>query len=554
MSTTVFHNGPIFLADAAGSTASAVAVVDGRIVAVGGDREVADFLGTADAVVDLRGRMLVPGFTDAHAHPVQGGIERNRCDLTLRGDLDGYRELISQYVARHPGDEWVLGGGWAMSAFPGGVPEARMLDELVGSRPAFLPNRDHHSAWVNTEALRRAGIDANTPDPADGRIERDADGRPTGALHEGAMALVERVVPADTQDDFDEGLRSALTHLNSVGVVGWQDALVSSDTSRPNAHAAYLRADKEGWLTARVSGALWWERGTTADRIDDEVERLAWLRDATNDLGSDRYGIHSVKVMQDGVAETYTAAMLAPYLDRCGCHTDNSGISFLAPDVLRQVITRLDAAGFQAHVHALGDKAVRDTLDAFEEVRRRNGSSGLRHHMAHLQFVDAPDIPRFRELDVAVNIQPLWAAHEAQVDELTVPFVGPERSARMYPFGELERAGSTLVMGSDWPITAADPMLAIHVAVNRMTPDRPEGTPPLGVGQELTLKAALRAYTAGSAYINRREHLVGTIRPGAAADLVVLERDPFSVPAEEIGSIRVDATYVNGDEVFQRTS
>ena len=521
---------------------------------MGGEQEVAGLLDTATAVVDLRGRMLVPGFTDAHAHPVQGGIERNRCDLTGRADLEGYRELIGRYVEQHAGEEWVRGGGWAMSAFPGGVPEARTLDELVGSRPAYLPNRDHHSAWVSTEALRRAGIDATTPDPADGRIERDAAGRPTGALHEGAMALVERVVPEDTQDDYDEGLRSALAHLNSVGVVGWQDALLPSDTSRPNAHASYLRADKEGWLTARVSGALWWERGTPAERIEDEVARLAWLRDATNDLASDRYGIHSVKVMQDGVAETYTAAMLAPYLDRCGCHTDNSGLSFLASEVLRQVIASLDAAGFQAHVHALGDKAVRDTLDAFEEARRTNGSSGLRHHMAHLQFVDAPDIPRFRTLDVAANIQALWAAHDAQVDELTLPFVGPERSARMYPFGELERAGTTLVMGSDWPVSAADPMLAIHVAVNRMTADRPKGTAPLGVGQELTLKAALRAYTAGSAYINRREHLVGTIRPGAAADLVVLERDPFGVPADEIGSIRVDTTYVNGDEVFQRTS
>lgn len=554
MSTIVFRNGPVFRGDAAGSTASAVAVVDGRVVAVGGDPDVIDFLDTAATVVDLEGRMLVPGFTDAHAHPVPGGMERKRCDLTGAEDVEDYRRLITGYVEQHVGVEWVLGGGWSMSAFPGGVPEARVLDELVGSRPAYLPNRDHHSAWVSSEALRRAGIDATTPDPADGRIERDADGHPTGALHEGAMALVERVLPADTQEEYDEGLRAGLAYLNSVGVVGWQDAMLSSDTSRPNAHASYLRAEKEGWLTARVSGALWWERSTTADRVDDEVARLAWLRDATNSLDGDRYAIHAVKVMQDGVAETYTAAMLAPYLDGCGCHTDNSGISFLEPDLLRRVITSVDAAGFQAHVHALGDKAVRDALDAIEEARRSNGTRDLRHHLAHLQFVDPSDIHRFRTLDVAANIQALWAAHDTQVDELTLPFLGPERSARMYPFGELQRAGATLVMGSDWPVSAADPMLAIHVAVNRTTPDQPHGSKPLGVDQELTLTAALRAYTSGSAYINRRENTVGTIRPGAAADLVILERDPFSVPAEEIGSIRVDATYVNGDEVFQRTT
>lgn len=550
MATRVFRNGSVFTADAAGSIADAVAIEDGVVVAVGGEQEVAPYLAAAEEVVDLDGRMLLPGFVDSHVHPVAGGTERNRCDLSGTEDLADYQRIVGEYAAAHPDVEWIRGGGWSMSAFPRGLADKSLLDAVVGDRPAVLPNRDHHSSWASSEALRRAGITRDTPDPVDGRIERDADGEPTGMLHEGAMDLVDRVLPADTQHDHDEGLRTAIGYLNSVGVTGWQDAMVFTDTSQPNILAAYLRAQAEGWLHARVSGALWWERATTADGVDAEVARLVELRDQTNAAGGDRFGIHSVKVMQDGVAETYTASMLEPYLDGCGCHTDNSGIAFLEPDLLRQVVVALDAAGFQVHAHALGDRAVRDVLDAIAAARAANGTADRRHHLAHLQFVDAADIPRFRELGAAANLQALWAAHEAQVDELTVPYVGQERADLMYPFGDLFRAGAPLAMGSDWPVSTADPIQAIHVAVNRISPEAPAGTPPLGTRQELALTTALRAYTAGSSYLNRREGLTGTIRVGAAADLVVLDQDPFALPASEIGSVSVDRTYVSGVPVF----
>ncbi|MFF4630048.1 amidohydrolase [Streptomyces griseorubiginosus] len=553
---TVFRNGHVFTSDAARTWARAVAVENGAIVAVGGDDAVRPYLSRADEVVDLDGRILLPGFHDAHAHPVNGGLERARCDLTGARTATGCLDLIGQYAQRHPEREWILGGGWAMESFPGGRPDRHALDAVVADRPVFLPNRDHHSAWVNTAALSRAGIDDTTPDPADGRIERDGDGVPTGLLHEGAMDLLAHLLPADTQQEYDEGLREALRYLHGLGIVGWQDALVRVDgldgtnggggaRGVPSVHASYLRAQREGWLTARVSGALWWDRTCPADEIKTQVALLDAVRRQAEAEG-DRYRVHSVKVMQDGVIETFTAALLEPYLDRCGHPTDNVGLSFLDPDLLRRVTVALDAAGFDVHFHALGDRAVRDVLDAVEAARVTNGASGGRHQAAHLQVVHPDDIARFRRLGVAANLQALWACHEPQMDDLAIPFLGPKRSAWQYPFQDLHSGGATLVMGSDWPVTSPDPLAGIHVAVNRIAEEAPPGTEPLDGGQSLPLPVAIAAYTAGSAWVNRVDRLSGSVREGLRGDLVVLDRDPFDGPPEHIGRARVTRTYVDG--------
>ncbi|HEY6797539.1 MAG TPA: amidohydrolase [Kineosporiaceae bacterium] len=544
---TVFRNGHVFTADAARSWAQAVAVAGGRVVAVGGDDAVRPYLAGADEVVDLGGRLLAPGFVDAHAHPVMGGLERGRCDLTGVHGAAEYLAAIGAYARRHPERPWILGGGWAMDAFESGVPSGEALDAVVADRPVFLPNRDHHSAWVNSAALRLAGIGPDTPDPADGRIERGPDGAPSGVLHEGAMDLLARFLPADTQEEYDDGLREALRHLHSLGVVGWQDALVRVDggPGKASVHASYLRAQEEGWLTARVSGALWWNRGCPLTEIPAQIDRLQAARREAEEAG-DRYRVHSVKVMQDGVVETFTAAVLEPYLDPCGHPTDNLGISFLDRDTLRQVTVALDAAGFDVHYHALGDRAVRDVLDAIEAAREANGPSSGRHHLAHLQIVHPDDVRRFRAVGAAANLQPLWACHDPQIDVLTIPFLGPERTAWLYPFGDLYRDGATIVMGSDWPVTSPDPISGIHVAVNRVNAHAPADTAPLDGEQSLPLAAALAAYTAGSAWVNRVEHLTGTIREGMSADLVVLDRDPFDGPRQHIGLARVHRTYVDG--------
>jgi predicted amidohydrolase YtcJ len=262
-----------------------------------------------------------------------------------------------------------------------------------------------------------------------------------------------------------------------------------------------------------------------------------------------------VKIMQDGVAENFTAGMLEPYLDPTGSgHQHGAGLSYVDPQALRECVTRLDAHGFQVHTHAIGDRAVREALDAVEAARTANGPNDQRHHVAHLQVVHPDDVPRFAALGVTANIQALWAAHEPQMDELTIPFIGTERAGRQYPFGDLLRSGARLAAGSDWAVSSANPMRAVHVAVNRsLQGARGADAEPFLPGQSLELAEALAAYTIGSAYVNHLDDQTGTIEPGKLADLVVLDRDPFAVPPAEIGTVGVAATYVEGRQVYLST-
>ncbi|MFF1445132.1 amidohydrolase [Streptomyces sp. NPDC058295] len=435
-----------------------------------------------------------------------------------------------------------VSGADPLEAFPGGAPTAAALDAVVPDRPVFLPNRDHHGAWVNTRALERAGLDARTPDPADGRIERDADGNPTGMLQEGAVHLVGRLVPDPTPEEQLAALLRAQAVLHSHGVTAWQDAIVGAYVNVTDPAPSYRTALDRGLLTARVVGALWWDRARGAEQIPELVARR-------QELSGGRFRAGAVKIMQDGIAENHTAAMLDPYLTGCGCASDTSGISFVEPGELKKYVTELDGLGFQVHFHALGDRAVREALDAVEAARTANGTRDTRHHLAHLQVVHPDDVRRFRALGATANLQMLWAAHEPQMDELTLPFLGPERGARQYPFGDLLRAGATLAAGSDWPVSSPDPLQAVHVAVNRVSPDAPEGTPRFLPGQRLDLGAALAAYTAGSAHVNHLDDLTGSITVGKAADLVVLDRDPFAGPPEEIAATRVLQAFVAGERV-----
>ncbi|WP_416982444.1 amidohydrolase [Streptomyces sp. T028] len=537
----VLAGGPVHTVDPARSRATAVAVRGGRITAVGHD-EVHALIGPGTEVVDLAGKLLLPGFQDAHVHPQGAGLELGLCHLADTVDPAEYLRRIRRYADRNPDVEWITGGGWSLEAFPGGAPTAAALDAIVPDRPVFLPNRDHHGAWVNSRALERAGIDARTPDPADGRIERDADGNPTGMLQEGAVHLVGRLVPEPSPEEQLAALLRAQAVLHSHGVTAWQDAIVGAYANMTDPAPTYREAHDRGLLTARVVGALWWER----ERGAEQIPELAARRE---ELNFGRFRAGTVKIMQDGIAENHTAAMLDPYLTGCGCASATSGISFVDPGDLKKYVTELDALGFQVHFHALGDRAVREALDAVEAARTANGHRDTRHHLAHLQVVHPDDVRRFRPLGATANLQMLWAAHEPQMDELTLPFLGPERGARQYPFGDLLRAGATLAAGSDWPVSSPDPLRAVHVAVNRVSPDAPEGTPEFLPGQRLDLGTALAAYTAGSAYVNHLDAVTGSIAVGKAADLVVLDRDPFTGPPEEIAHTRVLQTFVDGKRV-----
>ena len=535
---------------AGGGPASSVAVVGGRIEAIGnaGDPHIQELIGPATEVIDLRGRALLPGFQDAHVHPASAGLTMIGCNLMGAASLDDALARIASYAKDHPQREWIAGSGWRMEWFPGGTPDRKTLDRVTGGRPAYLSNRDGHGAWANTRALELAGLDARTSDPADGRIERAPDGSPQGTLHEGAASLVGALVPEISFSERLAGLLLAQRHMHARGITAWQDAIVGDYLGSPDPLPVYLAAAASGQLTARVEGALWWDRARDGSQLPDILARRERGR-------GPRFRANTVKIMQDGVAENFTAGMLEPYHDPTGCRPHGSGLSHVDPVALLGYVTQLDALGFQVHLHAIGDRAVREALNAIEAARTANGWTDNRHHIAHLQVVHPDDVRRFGELDVTANMQGLWAAHEPQMDELTIPFIGPERTARQYVFGDLVRSGARLAAGSDWAVSSANPLRAIHVAVNRSLQGATGAeAEPFLPGQGLELAEALAAYTIGSAYVNHLDDETGTIEPGKLADLVVLDRDPFAVPKSEIGSTGVLATYVQGEPVYLSTS
>ncbi len=539
---TVFRNGHVF--DGMHHRPGfGVVMGGGRVLAVVPDREIGR-LASGGHEVDLDGGIVMPGFQDAHVHPVLGGLEMMRCDLSAVATREECLREVARYAASHQEVDWLRGGGWALALFGPRGPAVSDLDSVVPDRPAFLVSRDHHGAWVNSMALSLAGVDRNTPDPPDGRIERDARGNPTGALHEGAMSLVARHVPPTTSEEYYRALLVAQRYLHGFGVTAWQDALLGSYADSDDPSATYLRAADSGDLTARVRGALWWER----DKGEEQVEDLL-LRRETFTVG--RLSAGAVKLMLDGVVERRTAAMSLPYLDGCGCRTGNTGLSFFDPVVLSNHVTRLDAEGFQVHVHAIGDRAVREALDSFDAALAANGPSRNRHHIAHIQVVSREDRARFARLGVTANMQPLWARLERQMVDQTIPYLAQEQVAWQYPFADLARAGARLAAGSDWPVTTPNPLLGVHVAVNRCgyAETGRSGTEVFLPEQRLSLTQAMAAYTSGSAYVNHLDES-GLLEPGRLADVVVLDRDPFQVDPAEIGGCRVVATYVDGTPVF----
>jgi predicted amidohydrolase YtcJ len=524
--------------------ADTIAIRGDRILALGSLADVRQQVAADADVRDLPGRLVLPGFQDAHVHPPEAGRNRLNVDLNDQPGPEAYLATVASFARAHPEAEWIVGGGWAMEYFPGGTPSKAELDAIVPDRPVFLFNRDVHGAWVNSVALQRAGITRDTPDPDDGRIERDpVTGEPSGTLHEGAAySLNEHVIPAPQQTDWQAAILNSQAHLHALGITGWQDAWVT-----PDMQAAYAALAGAGTLTARVVGALWWDRQRGLEQVADLVARREGQgshNQGSHNQGSDRFHPSSVKIMVDGVLENGTGALLTPYCDGHGGHSDNSGLTFLDPDELSAAVVRLDRVGFQVHQHAIGDRAVRMALDAVEAARYANGRNDNRHHIAHIQVVQPEDVERFAALDVVANAQAYWAQYEPQMDELTVPFLGPERSDLQYPFGALLRSGARLAMGSDWPVTTANPLEQIQVAVTRVDPENRDN-PPFLAAERLTLEQAVTAFTVGSAFVNHDEE-AGTLRVGARADLAVLDRDIRDRPARDIKDASVELTVAAG--------
>lgn len=531
----ILSAGRVYTLDESEPWAEAVAIRGGRIAAVGSDEEVLSrFRGQ---VFELGGRMVLPGFHDAHVHPTFGGIQLMQCDLSGSASAAALTALVGACDAALPDGDWLVGGGWELSLFPDANPSKDLLDAINADRPIFLRGADGHSSWANSKALALAGIDAETPNPPHGIIERDENGAPSGTLRESAQGLVEAIVPPLTAEDRLEATRQAVALANQFGITSMIDAATSTDE-----WMAWQGLEAAGGLTARVvlsipvSSPLTWTPDESLIRTEDRSSGQRLRRDAA-------------KLFVDGVLEGETAALLEPYLGEGG----GTGMLILPADELAARVVALDAQGVQAHFHAIGDRAVRVALDAVEQAIERNGPSDNRHHISHLQLIDPADYPRFAALGVTANFQPLWAYPDGYVTDINLPAIGAERVEGMYPVGSLERAGARIAAGSDWSVSSLNPLPAIETALTRQdATGEIEGT--LNANEAVSLDAMLRAYTANGAWLMHQEDETGVIKPGMAADLVVLEKDLFSIAAEEIGEVAVTMTLFEGAIVYRRPS
>jgi len=533
----VLRHGAIYTMGASRGWAETVAISGSRLVFVGADRDVTPFVGPQTKVIDLSGRFVLPGFHDSHVHLVSGGIELGQCDLNGSKTPAEVLARVKACAAAKPNAPWIIGGGWDLPLFPQANPHKLLLDEIVPDRPVYLSAADGHSTWVNSKALAIAGITRETPDPPRGRIERDAAGNPTGTLREAAADLVDEHLPETTAADRIEGLRRGVERAHGFGIVSVQEASAGAESL-----ATFRALDAAGDLNLRVVVANYVDPEKGTGQVADFVKR----RDDPTGKTAPHVRASAAKIFADGVIEAGTAALLAPYLGERG-KGGWRGEMEIAPDRFAQIATALDAAGFQIHVHAIGDRAIRAALDALEAARTANGPRDARPLLAHIQLFDPADIPRFRRLGVIADFQPLWAYADPYIVDLTEPQLGPERSRWLYPMGSMFRSGAVLAAGSDWSVSSLDPLQAIEVAVTRCDPDLVGPCAKSWIPEErLDLPTILAAYTIGGAYANFEDKESGSLEAGKLADLIVLDRNLFEIPPSEISEAKVLATMFEG--------
>ena len=538
----VIRNARIYTQNPAQPEASSVAILDGAIVAVGDDAATAMYVVDSTRVIDAEQGMLLPGFHDAHVHPLSSGAALLGCSLsdamTEEAILQGLQACAADADADADAENgWLVGLDFNLGLFPNGNPHKASLDALFPERPVYLAAADGHSAWVNSSAMTLAGITADTPNPPQGVIERDpATGEATGTLRETAQALVSKLLPGSTAEDDIAALQAALQFMHSLGITSFTDAAVGEQHWR-----AYQSLAAAGELQARVRTSL--THGTFSQHPGEEFEAVLARR---GDYAGERLNTDAVKLFVDGVLEGETAALVTPYL---GDPPHSGEINFDLEE-LKDIVTRFDAMGLQVHVHAIGDLGVRTALDAFEAARERNGERDNRHHIAHLQLVHPDDFPRFAELNVSTTFQALWAYPDSYITEINLPAVGAERVQRMYPVRSLQRAGARIVGGSDWSVSSVNPLDAIETALRRQDPDDlVQGT--LNAEEAVTLDTMLAAYTRDAAWVMHQDDVVGSIEVGKRADLVLLDRDLYRIPAEDINTTTVQLTLFDGDVVYQ---
>lgn len=537
MSATLFTGGVVWTGTGLGLESDALLVTDGVVRALGGQaRDLASGLDCEH--VDLGGGFLMPSFGDGHAHPLYGGLEAVGPAVRPCGSVDEILSAVRKYADEHPDEEWIVGASYDSSLSPGGLFDARWLDSVVPDRPVALRAWDYHTMWVNTAALERAGITPDTPDPVLGEIPHRPDGSVLGTLREwGATDLVAAVMPARDERQRIGALGTATDYYLARGVTWVQDAWVE-----PGDVATYVEATRQDALRMRFNLALY----ADPRHFDSQVTDYAQARLAVDAVGSPLLTAQTVKFFADGVVENETGALLAPYCS--GLHSH--GMTNWEGDSLAEAARRVDELGLQIHIHAIGDAAVRQALDAIEYVQQHNGTRDRRPVIAHVQLVDQADIGRFAALGVIPNMQPLWAQMDALMTVLTIPRLGAQRADRQYQMQTLHQTGAALAFGSDWPVSSGAPLDGIAVAVSRRTAEgEPDGgwTP----HEIMPMERALSSYTAAVAYQGFAEHNWGRIMPGASADLVWLDQDPHSTPPLDLPGVGIRATYLRGAQAYR---
>lgn len=527
----VFVNALVWTGDATQPAVQAFAVRGDRFVAVGSTEELRALAGPGTTVTDLGGRRVVPGFNDAHWHLPA----RRDARLDNAGTVEVIQRRLLDYAAGLPAGSWVTGRGWMPSDFPGNTAHRRYLDQIFPDRPVVIRDRDGHQALANTRALVLAGVTRETPDPPDGRIERDLDGEPTGVLKEAAATLVRRLLPPLTADDTHALLVDEVAAAASYGLTSVQDATEGGLTE--NEHAAVMRAIAEGKLTVRYRAAVPFEKDVSAERLAE----FGRLRDSSNGALL-TFGF--AKGMLDGTVDAKTAVMLEPYAG------GGTGLPMWSQVDLDRTVAAYDRAGIQVQLHAIGDGAIRMALDAYEHAARVNGPRDRRHRVEHIEVPAAADLPRFHALGVIASTQAIFAVPDANALQSYAPLLGPERAARANAFRLFDEAGAVQAFGSDYPVFPMDPLLGIYTAVTRQTR---AGTPSGGwyPANRIGIEAALAHYTRDAAYASFEESSKGTISVGKYADFAVLSHDILGLPPAALLETRVLLTVMGGRETFR---
>ncbi len=542
----ILSGGHFFTADPNHPDASAIVIKDKDIIFVGRTEQAMAYRRADTRVIDTSGKMVLPGFHDAHVHPLLGGRSLLGCDLSSAEGLDDLTAMLKTCMADSEA-AWLVAEGLNLGFFSAAGPTLDWLDSISASKPLLLRASDGHSVSLNSSALAAAGITRETRDPPAGLIERDELGKPSGTLRESAMAMAEQKLPAVNREEQQATLLASIREMNRFGITSIFDAWVGSKDI-----AAYQALESRGQLSLRVRAALAYGHGDLF--VLDSPETYESLLLNRKRLRTDRFDLAAVKLFIDGVLEGETAALLTPYLHKPGYR----GKFTYKQDDLNRTVAEFTREGVQVYTHAIGDGGVRAILDAVEFAQGIHGKKDLRHHISHLQLIHPDDHARFGELGVVANFQALWAQPDEWIINLNLPVVGLDRVHRMYPIASIAKSGGKIVGGSDWSGSSWNPLDAIEVAVLRQDWIANDGLDNESLTQldvlnrqeRVNIDTMLRAYTINAAWSMHQEDQTGSLTPGKRADVIVLSENLFDIPPQRISTVKVELTMIDGKEVY----